>query len=86
MLDDPEAYRSAKAVGGTLVASVTGDPRVFVSGGEKNSHQGPPGGNPVAAVVRVQQGRVAFDADCSRRSTPLDVTSAAPNPRGEMSS
>jgi cyanuric acid amidohydrolase len=86
MLDDPEAYRSAKAVGGTLVASVTGDPRVFVSGGEKNSHQGPPGGNPVAAVVRVQQGRVAFDADCSRRSTPLDVTSAAPNPRGETPS
>jgi cyanuric acid amidohydrolase len=44
----------AKAVGGTLVASVTGDPRVMVSGGEQNSHQGPPDGSPVAAVVRMQ--------------------------------
>jgi cyanuric acid amidohydrolase len=52
LLDDHDAYRSAKAVGGALVASVTGDPAVFVSGGEKNSHQGPPGGSPVAAVVR----------------------------------
>lgn len=52
--DDLTAYASAKAVGGTLVASVTGDPRVMVSGGEQNSHQGPPDGSPVAAVVRMQ--------------------------------
>jgi len=51
--DDLTAYASAKAVGGALVASVTGDPRVMVSGGEQNSHQGPPDGSPVAAVVRV---------------------------------
>jgi cyanuric acid amidohydrolase len=50
--DDATAYISAKAVGGALVASVTGDPRVMVSGGEQNSHQGPPDGSPVAAVVR----------------------------------
>jgi cyanuric acid amidohydrolase len=52
--DDTLAYATAKAVGGALVASVTGDPRVMVSGGEQNSHQGPPDGSPVAAVVRVR--------------------------------
>lgn len=52
--DDPIAYATAKAVGGALVASVTGDPRVMVSGGEQNSHQGPPNGSPVAAVVRIR--------------------------------
>jgi cyanuric acid amidohydrolase len=51
--DDTIAYATAKAVGGALVASVTGDPRVMVSGGEQNSHQGPPDGSPVAAVVRI---------------------------------
>jgi len=50
--EDATAYISAKAVGGVLVASVTGDPGVMVSGGEQNSHQGPPDGSPVAAVVR----------------------------------
>jgi cyanuric acid amidohydrolase len=52
--DDLTAYASAKAVGGALVASVTGDPRVMVSGGEQNSHQGPPNGSPVAAVIRMR--------------------------------
>ncbi|MBV8169604.1 MAG: cyanuric acid amidohydrolase, partial [Alphaproteobacteria bacterium] len=52
--EDPLAYATAKAVGGALVASVTGDPRVMVSGGEQNSHQGPPDGSPVAAVVRIR--------------------------------
>ncbi|RZS91703.1 cyanuric acid amidohydrolase [Motilibacter rhizosphaerae] len=51
VLDDHEAHHVAKAVGGTLVVSVTGKPMCFVSGGERNSHMGPPGGNPVAAVV-----------------------------------
>lgn len=53
LLDDHEAYRSSKAVGSALVAAVTGTTTGFVSGGEQNSHQGPPGGCPVAAVVRV---------------------------------
>ena len=52
--DDTLAYATAKAVGGALVASVTGDPRVMVSGGEQNSHQGPPNGSPVAAVIRIR--------------------------------
>jgi cyanuric acid amidohydrolase len=51
-LDDHESHHVAKAVGGALVVSVTGQPMAFVSGGERNSHMGPPGGNPVAAVVR----------------------------------
>jgi cyanuric acid amidohydrolase len=51
ILDDHEAHHVAKAVGGTLVVSVTGKPMSFISGGERNSHMGPPGANPVAAVV-----------------------------------
>jgi cyanuric acid amidohydrolase len=51
-LDDHEAHHVAKAVGGALVISVTGEPMSFVSGGERNSHMGPPNGNPVAAVVK----------------------------------
>ncbi|TXN28912.1 ring-opening amidohydrolase [Lacisediminihabitans profunda] len=52
MLDDHEAHHVAKAVGGALVVSVTGKPASFISGGERNSHMGPPGANPVAAVIR----------------------------------
>ena len=53
LLDDPDAYQIGKALGGMLIASVTGRTTNYVSGGERNSHQGPPGGNIVAAVVRV---------------------------------
>jgi cyanuric acid amidohydrolase len=53
LLDDVHAYEIGKALGGMLVASVTGRTTNYVSGGERNSHQGPPGGNIVAAVVRV---------------------------------
>ena len=56
----PEACSWAAAVNrpdsacdGMLVASVTGRTTNYVSGGERNSHQGPPGGNIVAAVVRM---------------------------------
>lgn len=52
LLDDQDAYTIGKALGGMLVASVTGRTTNYVSGGERNSHQGPPGGNIVAAVVR----------------------------------
>ena len=53
LLDDVDAYQIGKALGGMLVASVTGRTTNYVSGGERNSHQGPPGGNIVAAVVKV---------------------------------
>ena len=53
LLDDHDAYQIGKALGGMLVASVTGRTTNYVSGGERNSHQGPPGGNIVAAVVRI---------------------------------
>jgi len=33
------------------IASVVGDPAGYVSSGSR--HQGPPGGGPVAAIVRV---------------------------------
>lgn len=49
---DDQIHRTAKIIGGVLIACVTGEPMSFVSGGERNTHQGPPGGNPVAAVVR----------------------------------
>jgi cyanuric acid amidohydrolase len=55
LLDDTDAYQIGKALGGMLVASVTGRTTNYVSGGERNSHQGPPGGNIVAAVVRVEE-------------------------------
>ena len=55
LLDDADAYQIGKALGGMLVASVTGRTTNYVSGGERNSHQGPPGGNIIAAVVREQQ-------------------------------
>jgi cyanuric acid amidohydrolase len=51
--DDPFGYHVAKAMGGYLLASTTGLTAVFVSGGEANSHQGPPEGNPLAAIVRL---------------------------------
>jgi cyanuric acid amidohydrolase len=53
LLDDTDAYQIGKALGGMLIASVTGRTTNYVSGGERNSHQGPPGGNIVAAVVRI---------------------------------
>lgn len=52
MLDDQVGYHVAKAMGGFLLASLTGHTTVFVSGGERNSHQGPPDGNPLAVIVR----------------------------------
>jgi cyanuric acid amidohydrolase len=54
LLDDADAYQIGKALGGMLVASVTGRTTNYVSGGERNSHQGPPGGNIMAAVVRTE--------------------------------
>jgi cyanuric acid amidohydrolase len=54
LLDDTDAYQIGKALGGMLVASVTGRTTNYVSGGERNSHQGPPGGNIIAAVVRTE--------------------------------
>ena len=53
LLDDHDAYQIGKALGGMLVASVTGRTTNYVSGGERNSHQGPPGGNVIAAIVRL---------------------------------
>ena len=55
LLDDHDAYQIGKALGGMLVASVTERTTNYVSGGERNSHQGPPGGNIVAAVVRTSR-------------------------------
>ena len=53
MLDDSDVHhhRHAKAAVGAVVAAAVGDPAVFVSVGAM--HQGPPGGGPVAAIVRI---------------------------------
>jgi cyanuric acid amidohydrolase len=53
MLDDTDisATRHARAAVGGLIAGLTGNPAVFVSGGAE--HQGPPGGGPVAVISRV---------------------------------
>jgi cyanuric acid amidohydrolase len=52
LLDDIEAAKTTKSIGGALVGSVIGRTAFYMSGGERNSHQGPPGGSPVAAVIR----------------------------------
>ncbi|MEO5796134.1 MAG: ring-opening amidohydrolase [Rhodoferax sp.] len=53
MLNDSDihATRHARAVVGAVLASVVGDTALYVSGGAE--HQGPAGGGPVAAIVRV---------------------------------
>lgn len=52
MLSDADINyeRHARAAVGAVIASLTGDPRIFVSGGTE--HQTPPGHAPIAAVVR----------------------------------
>lgn len=53
MLSDADIHyeRHARAAVGAVIASVTGDPRLFVSGGTE--HQGPPGTAPIAAIVSI---------------------------------
>lgn len=54
MLDDSDiGTKPARAIGNAVIASVVGDTMVYVSGGETDSHSGPPDGNPIAAIVRV---------------------------------
>lgn len=55
MLDDSDVHwhRHAKAAVGGVAAAAIGDPAVFVSVGAM--HQGPAGGGPVAAIVRVNE-------------------------------
>ena len=59
MLDDSDinATRHARAAVGGVLASVVGQTALYVSGGAE--HQGPPGGGPVAAIVRVDGASVA---------------------------
>ncbi|MBD2069987.1 ring-opening amidohydrolase [Leptolyngbya sp. FACHB-671] len=51
MLDDSDIShtRMARAVVGSVIASVVQDPMVYVSGGSE--HQGPPGGGPIAVIA-----------------------------------
>ena len=53
MLNDSDVNHSrmARAVVGGVIASIVGDPTVYVSGGAE--HQGPSGGGPVAVIARV---------------------------------
>jgi cyanuric acid amidohydrolase len=52
MLSDADinVERHARAAVGAVIASITGDPAIFVSGGTE--HQGAPGEAPIAAIVR----------------------------------
>lgn len=54
MIDDSDINhtRSARAVVNAVVAAVTNDPMVYVSGGAE--HQGPDGGGPVAVIARAR--------------------------------
>jgi cyanuric acid amidohydrolase len=53
MLNDSDIHstRHARAVVGGVLASVAGHTALYVSGGAE--HQGPAGGGPVAAILRV---------------------------------
>ena len=53
MMDDSDINhtRHARAAVAAVIASIVGDPMVYVSGGAE--HQEPSGGGPVAAIVRV---------------------------------
>ncbi|MEM3589495.1 MAG: ring-opening amidohydrolase [Candidatus Bathyarchaeia archaeon] len=46
---DISSTRHMRAVVSAVIASIVGDPMVYVSGGSE--HQGPPGGGPVAAII-----------------------------------
>jgi cyanuric acid amidohydrolase len=52
MLNDSDitSTRHARAAVAAVIASIVGDPMVYVSGGSE--HQGPPGGGPVAVIAR----------------------------------
>jgi cyanuric acid amidohydrolase len=52
MLSDADINyeRHARAAVGAVIASITSDPAIFVSGGTE--HQGPPAQAPIAAIVR----------------------------------
>lgn len=66
MLDDSDVHwhRQIKACAGGVVASVTGDPAVFVS--VAAVHQGPPGGGPVIAIVDMSGEDTATAGDSTR--------------------
>ena len=53
MLNDSDVNHSrmARAVVGGVIASIVGDPMVYVSGGAE--HQGPSGGGPVAVIAKL---------------------------------
>lgn len=52
MHDDSDiGTKPARAIGNAVIASVIGDTMNYVSGGEVDSHSGPPDGNPVAAII-----------------------------------
>ena len=57
MLNDADIGNTpGPAIVNALIASVVGDTMVYVSGGEVDSHSGPPGGNPVSVIVRADPG------------------------------
>jgi cyanuric acid amidohydrolase len=53
MLNDSDINntRHSRSVVGAVIASIIGDPMIYVSGGAE--HQGPPGGGPIAVVAHV---------------------------------
>jgi len=48
---DISSTRHARAVVNAVIAGITGDPMVYVSGGTE--HQGPLGGGPIAVIAHV---------------------------------
>jgi cyanuric acid amidohydrolase len=52
LTDSDFGARMPRGVANAVIAGITGDPMFYVSGGW-SIHQGPVGGGPVAAIVRV---------------------------------
>ncbi len=71
MLSDADINyeRHARAALGAVIASVTGDPAIFVSGGTE--HQCAPGEAPIAAIVRCGESRELAVSASLRDFRPL---------------
>src|SRR5256885_638563 len=70
LLDDADAYQIGKALGGMLVASVTGRTTNYVSGGERKSPHGPPRGTNRAAGGREHLAPPPRHRDCVQGADP----------------
>ena len=75
MHDDSDiSTKPARAVSNAVIASVIGDTMNYVSGGEVDSHSGPPDGNPVAAIMeRIREDDHAIQPITNGNASPTTI-------------